>query len=362
LLANEFGQLSDPGIPGSKACDLQSCVSDLKHCYARVKHDLAMKYAEAIPLAEDRIRRLYEELSFAILRTDRVALQQWGGRSGGRLLASGARRVGGLTRFATLVGKGAWQEMTGLVKAAGQGNLGVHVGDRTAAAIDGSLAFGRESARVISVVSQGLIANPKEAAPKILGAFLGFYAGSGGVDGNGGIPDLDLLVGIGAHRSIVTHSILAGMLAEGALLSIADLATLIHERLPIDHDPLWDELAKSASPLTQSLATGTSAGIAYHLLVDAFIQPAPYHDLPFGMPIEGHQAVMGANGAAEGANAAKRSMLHQSVEIVQDGLPEKSTGRKVVDGVATAASVAQSAAINTLSRVKAGWRNRKEQT
>ncbi len=335
--------------------------SNLESHSARLKSDLDMNQAKAIPLADDRIRRLYGELSFAISRTDRVALKQWGGRSGGRLLASGARRIGGLTRFATLVGKGAWQEMTGLVKAAGQGNLGGRVGDRAAAAIDGSLSFGRESARVISVVSQGLIANPKETAPKILGAFLGFYAGSGGVDGNGGIPDLDLLAGIGAHRSIVTHSILAGVLAEGVLLSIADLATLIHERLPIHHDPLWDELAKSASPLMQSLATGTSAGIAYHLLVDAFIQPAPYHDLPFGMPIEGHQAVMGANGAAEGANAAERSMTHQAVEIVQGGVPEKSTGRKVVDGVASAASVAQTAAIDTLTRVKTGWKNRRKQ-
>lgn len=321
-----------------------------------------MNYTTARPLAEDRIRRLYDELSFAISRTDAEVLKQWGGRSGGRMLASGIRRVGGLARFAALIGRGAWGETLGLLKAAGQGNFGSHLGDRTAAAIDGSLAFSRESARVVSIVGQGLISSPKETAPKVLGAFLGFYAGSGGVDGNGGIPDLDLLAGIDAHRSILTHSILAGILAEGVLLGIADLATQIHERLPIGHDPLWDELAKSASPLTQSLATGTSAGIAYHLLVDAFIQPAPYHDLPFSMPIEGHQTVMGANGVAEGIDAARRSKVHRTVEIVQGGVPERSTGRKVVDGVASATSAVQSAAIQTLNQLKGNWKNRKDKT
>lgn len=58
----------------------------------------------------------------------------------------------------------------------------------------------------------------------MLAAFLGFYAGSGGVDGDGGIPDLDLLAGIDAHRSILTHSILAGVVAEGLLRLHTELA------------------------------------------------------------------------------------------------------------------------------------------
>jgi len=53
------------------------------------------------------------------------------------------------------------------------------------------------------------------------------------------------------------------------------------------------------------LAAGASAGIAYHLLVDAYIQPAPYHSLPLSMPIEGHQVAMAANGAAERLDAAR---------------------------------------------------------
>lgn len=42
-------------------------------------------------LGTSRSRRLYDELSFALTRTDAVTLRQWGGRSAGRLLNLGAR-------------------------------------------------------------------------------------------------------------------------------------------------------------------------------------------------------------------------------------------------------------------------------
>ena len=295
-------------------------------------------------LSESRNRRLYDELSFALSRTDLAILRRWGGRSAGRLLTLGARRIGGLAMLVSNIGRGAWHEVSSLVRASGQGATLPHLGDRTAAAIDGSIAIGREGGCMLSATGRALVTTPKETAPKVLAAVLGFYAGSGGVDGNGGIPDLDLLAGIDAHRALLTHSILAGIIAEGLLLSIADLAQLVYERLPLDHDPLWDSLSKAGAPPTASLAAGTSAGIAYHLLIDAFIQPAPYHGLPFSMPIEGHQAVMGANGLAEGIGATQRPRTRDSVEINQGGLPEKTLGRKVVDGFANAANLATSAA------------------
>lgn len=295
-------------------------------------------------LSDSRNRRLYDELSFALSRTDLAILRRWGGRSAGRLLTLGARRIGGLAMLVSNIGKGAWQEVSGLIQASGQGATLPHLGDRTAAAIDGSIAIGREGGSMLSATGRALVTTPKETAPRVLAAVLGFYAGSGGLDGNGGIPDLDLLAGIDAHRALLTHSILAGIIAEGLLLSIADLAQLVYERLPVDHDPLWDSLAKAGAPLTASLAAGTSAGIAYHLLIDAFIQPAPYHGLPFSMPMEGHQAIMGANGLAEGISATQRAKPQDRVETLQGGLPEKTVGRKVVDSFANAADFAKSAA------------------
>jgi len=216
--------------------------------------------------------------------------------------------------------------------------LGKQVGDRTAASIDGSISLARSARDLVTGVGSALVDNPRDNAPRVMAAFLGFYAGSGGVDGDGGIPDLDLLAGIDAHRSFLTHSILAGVAAEGVLLAIVDLASEVHAKLPFDHDPLWDRLAEVGAPVMASLATGASAGIAYHLLWDAGIEPAPYKDLPFSMPMEAHQALMGANGLAEGAYAIGQNQKHAPSLIQDNGLPEKTPGRKIVETVSQAAN------------------------
>lgn len=288
--------------------------------------------------AHQRSRRFYDELAFALSRLDRVTLAGWGRRSGTRLLLLTGRRVGGLAKLASLLARTGGSELLGLLSAVRQRRLSGHVGDRTAEAIDGTLAIGREGTRVVASVARALSRNPKANAPAVLGALLGFSAGSGGLDGNGGLPDLDLLAGIGAHRSPLTHTIIAGIVVEGLLLALADLAAEVHGRLPVDHDPLWDGLAKIGRPLTESLAIGTSAGLAYHLLADAFVQPGTYHGLPIEMPLEAHQAGLAINGAAEGADAAGRAKQHQPVEIVQGGMSERSAGRRTVDTVAGLAS------------------------
>lgn len=295
---------------------------------------------QARPLDPDRLKRLMDELAFAIGRTDRTTLKTWGGRSAGRLVTLTGRRIGALSGLVGRLAQVGSGELKGFLAAMREGRFGQQLGDRTAAAIDGSLGLARDGARLVSGIGQGLLDDPKTNAPRVLAAFLGFYAGSGGVDGDGGIPDLDLLAGIDAHRSILTHSILAGVVAEGLLLALVDLAGEINDRLPRDHDVLWDTLAEVAEPLTQTLATGMSAGIAYHLLWDAGIEPAPYKDLPFSMPMEGHEAVMAANGTAEGAYAANRMEGRGPVTVDQSKPEPASTGRKVVNGIAEAADKA----------------------
>lgn len=254
-----------------------------------------------------RVKRLYDELAFALSRTDGAVLRGWSGRAAGRVFHLGARRVGGLAQLVSGLARFGGREVGGFYRALRGSRFGSHAGQRTAAAIDGALAVGSEGGRLMTGVGRALLRDPKGMAPKVLGAFLGFNTGSGGLDGNGGIPDLDLLAGIGYHRSPLTHTIIAGIVAEAMLLAIVDLAAEIHQRLPHDHDPLWDGLARVGRPFMESASISLSAGIAWHLLVDAGIQPAPYHDLPFSMPIEAHQAIFAANGAAEGVDAAKRA-------------------------------------------------------
>ncbi len=301
--------------------------------------------------ADSRAARLCKELEFALSRMEREALKAWGLRCAKRLLMLAGRRVGGLAKLAVLLSRSGGGELLGLFSAYRQRRLSAHLGDRTAAAIDGTLAVGRDGMRLMVTVSRALIRDPRTTAPAVLGGLLGFSAGSGGLDGNGGIPDLDLLAGIGAHRSPLTHTIIAGIVVEGMLLAMADLSAEVHGKLPVDHDSIWDGLARIGRPLTESLAIGTSAGLAYHLLVDAVIQPAAYHDLPVTLPLEGHQSLMAANALAEGNDAATRETArgrrHTPVEIVQDGLPEKSAGRKVVDAVSAGAAQAGAYVIGT---------------
>jgi hypothetical protein len=294
--------------------------------------DLAGRFSGA------RAKRLQAELAFALGRMERHDLAGWGGRSGRRLLVLTGRRVGGLARLAALLARSGGGELIGLVTAGRRRRFIAHLGDRTAAAIDGTLAVGREGGRLLVAVAKGLVTDPKRTAPAVIGAVLGFSAGSGGLDGNGGIPDLDLLAGIGTHRSPLTHTLIAGIVVEGLLLALADLAAEVHGRLPHDHDPLWDGLARIGRPLTQNLAIGTGAGLAYHLLVDAFMQPGALHGLPDDMPMEAHQGVMAASGLAEGAEAARKARRRKPADIVQGDAPDKSAGRRAVDAMGRASA------------------------
>ena len=286
-----------------------------------------------------RVKRLYDELAFALSRTDGAVVRGWGKRAAGRLPHLGARRVGGLAHLASGLVRLGGQEISGFYKSLRHGHFGQHFGQRTATAIDGTLTIGSEGRRFLVGTSRALLRDPKGMVPKVLGAFLGFYTGSGGVDGNGGVPDLDLLAGIGHHRSPLTHSIIAGVLAEGALLALVDLAAEIHGRLPHDHDVLWDGLEKVGRPFAESALVSLSAGIAWHLLVDAGIQPAPYHDLPFSMPIEAHQAVFATNGMAEVVDAAERAdrVAQRPSLLEQQQKRVPTTGERVVSGVSNVA-------------------------
>ena len=108
------------------------------------------------------------------------------------------------------------------------------------------------------------------------------------------LPDMEIpLMGIGTHRSPLTHSILIGSLLETALLLLTRLVLCTHKNLPPNHDPLWESFARQSVGILNAAGKGASIGIAYHLMVDAVAQPGAYHGMPFDMPLETHQAVMG---------------------------------------------------------------------
>lgn len=152
--------------------------------------------------------------------------------------------------------------------------------------------------------------NPNEKLPALIAGVLGFYFGSGGLDGDGGFPDLDLALGIEDHRSLWTHSIFMGSLVEASVLTAVVLSMQLHKSLPSEHDPIWDKLNMGDWKIIEPLLVGTSAGLAYHFGIDATVDGGGTYAAIDGVPLEVHQTIMAMNAVAEGANAGKFSMSH----------------------------------------------------
>ena len=143
-------------------------------------------------------------------------------------------------------------------------------------------------------------------------AVMGFNVGGGGIDGDGGIPDLDLLISIGHHRSILTHSVLPMIILEGVFFSLIGLVNLVHNNLPSKHDPLWDDIKSNNESILESFYTGMSLGLAYHLGIDGTIQGGgSYNNLPFSMPNFGHRLIAGLNSITEFIDTSKSKILHR---------------------------------------------------
>jgi hypothetical protein len=280
--------------------------------------------------SKERISVLYSELLFALSRVENIELKRWGLRAAKRLPTLFVRRIGGAARLVTLVTRGGSKEFGDLLSAYRQGQMTDHLATRSADAIDGSIFLARDGIRTVLNVARAFLRDPKTTAIVVMSGLIGFEAGSGGLDGNGGIPDLDLMAGIGAHRSPITHSIIAGVVFEGSVFAIADLAKEIYDRFPVSHDPLWDEIARIGSPAARTLTVGTSAGVAYHLLVDAFVQPGTYHDIPIHMPIEAHETIFAANGITEGNDAVSRAQDEYTSLVGQPSPHTKTAGQKIV--------------------------------
>lgn len=253
-----------------------------------------------------RTTRLAQELRSALAKTESSQLARWGGQTGQFFATALARRGKNLFGLVKAVAKGVGSEGMDAVSAFKAGELREHTKGRATASYDSLtdaseriVAFGRS---ITTAVSQ----NPREAAPQLFVLVLSSVVVSGGPDGNGGAADLDLMFGIDAHRSVLSHSILMGAALEAGILSIVELVRLVHEKLPADHDALWDALFVQTEEISRAAQVGASLGLAYHLFVDGLAQPAPYKDLPIAMPMEAHQVIFAANAAAEAMDAKNK--------------------------------------------------------
>lgn len=136
-------------------------------------------------------------------------------------------------------------------------------------------------------------------------SLLVFFGVAGGRDLEGGFPDSDIkLLGIGNHRNIFFHSIMAGMGIEFGIRFLGYFLEKCYRLLPQDHHPLWDELKQLGGKLTSRTIAAAWLGVGAHLVKDAAIFSEaikPMTGLPGSMSMAQHQAALLANGLAAGA-------------------------------------------------------------
>lgn len=249
---------------------------------------------------QEIIGQLQRDLSVAIDKAPDGVLRNWGKEVASRFVRAGTKRVTGLATLASKLTVAVADEIFDLLRAFTRGNLADHMQNRLDAGSRAANALGAALKRTASAIAELAQRSPAEAATALLSFVVGFYAGSGG-DGDGGLPDLDLMAGIGAHRSIFTHSILIGTVVETAVLSLVDLTKAIHAQLPDDRHPLWDQLLAAQITASENFVTGASIGISAHLGIDSSVDGfTPYKDLPISLPMEAHRALLELNAAAEG--------------------------------------------------------------
>lgn len=266
-----------------------------------------------------RLDRLAKELGYAVSRTDRddlaVALNHVAGDAGAALI----RRARGLWELVSRTVGGTVSELEGFLTAYSADRLASHLRDRSGQASTITVATLRNGAKTLLATAESLRKDPASAGPRLFVLVLSSVAASGGVDGDGGLVDLDIpLMGVGAHRSPFTHSIIVGSVLETALLLITRIVLCTHKNLPAGHDPLWEALVGKSMEILSSAGKGASIGIAYHLMIDAVAQPGAFHGLPFDMPLEAHQTLMGANAAAEGIAASAVPPLDKRVQLTPE--------------------------------------------
>ena len=258
-------------------------------------------------LPKDRAKILYEEFQCAWENTSTEDKKKWAIESLKLFGKVTLRRGKGLVSAVGTLGKNIGKETYELGTSIWEDRFISHIQDRKTKTVKYLKTAGKASKSVLSNLIFLLRNNPKETAPMLFLGLLGFFCGSGGIDGDGGIPDLDIAVGgIGLHRSIFFHSIISAAILETVVYSSVNAITIFHSKLPQKHDPFWDNVI-SKKDWAKAFVTGACTGIAYHLLLDGTIQGGKaLSDAPFSMPMEGHNAFFVTNAAAEALDLDKK--------------------------------------------------------
>lgn len=244
----------------------------------------------------------------------------WLSASGRYFVRGVGHRVSNIGSLCIAVSKGVMHVAGEARVEAHRGNLATYLKEGARSAYIGVARTASELGTSSKQLYAQVRANPKQMAPELVTMIVTSLLVSGGPDGNGGAPDLDLVWGIDAHRSVFTHSILMGSAIEAAILSVLHLVRLIHHKLPAEHDPWWDSAMRLSTSVGDAAVLGSNMGMAYHLFVDGLVQPGAYHGLPVLLPMEAHQALMTGSAILEMGEIVRKGGL-TPVSVSSPGSP-----------------------------------------
>ena len=144
----------------------------------------------------------------------------------------------------------------------------------------------------------------EEEIVSLLLSGLVFVFVSGGRDLEGGLPDKDMVLGgMGAHRHVLSHTILLGLGLEFTFRLWLAFIREAHERLPEDHHPVWDRLRRIVVRSENRLVAAGWLGIGAHLAKDGSLfagSTKPLVGLPFKASMDLHQLIIHSNALVAG--------------------------------------------------------------
>ena len=139
------------------------------------------------------------------------------------------------------------------------------------------------------------------------GTVLAYLAIAGGADAEGGLPDMDAeIFGIGEHRNVFFHSVLAGFGVEFLLRFVFAFLRRVPINRRVENSQAWRSIGELSNSLEKGMVRGVWLGMAVHLLKDAAIFSditKAYTGLPGSYSMGFHQALFSANAVAAGVFA-----------------------------------------------------------
>ncbi|MFH1549343.1 MAG: hypothetical protein ABIH04_02165 [Planctomycetota bacterium] len=140
-----------------------------------------------------------------------------------------------------------------------------------------------------------------------------FFAAMGGMDAEGGLPDLDIKIGgIGFHRHWSSHSIVLGFGIEFALRFILLFLLAVYSQLPETHHSIWDSIRNIVQKTEKYGIAAVWMAVGAHLFKDASLfsgSTKPVVGLFGSHSMEFHQSFFATNAAVAEAIGIKSARI-----------------------------------------------------